>query len=128
MAPDHPSHLGQLLEARRKARGLSQHGLARAAGINQSTVLRLETGEIAVPSLDKLGRLAQVLDISGADVFALAGYSVSADLPSLRPYLQAKFSGLLCEDIDKIETYVGRLAKKRGVDLAKAASDGASTK
>ena len=47
-----------------------------------------------------------MLGISGADVFALAGYTVPSDLPTLRPYLSAKYRGLLVEDIDRIETYV----------------------
>ena len=65
-----------------------------------------------------------MLGISGADVFALAGYTVPTDLPSLRPYLYAKYHGLLAEDIDKIEAYVGRLAKKRGFELVEVAPGG----
>ena len=95
--------------------------------MNPTTVMRMETGSIAAPGLDKLARIAQVLGISGADVFALAGYTVPADLPRLRPYFYAKYPGLQGEDLDKIETYVARLARKRGVEPVEAANRDAET-
>jgi transcriptional regulator with XRE-family HTH domain len=127
MKPEQSRQLGQLLKARREACGLSTHGLARATAMNQATIVRLEAGSIVAPKADKLSRIAQALGIGGADYFALAGYAVPADLPSLRPYLQAKYAGLLAEDLDKIDAYVSRLVKKRGVELVEPASSGAST-
>ena len=117
MKPEEAQQLGQLLKARREERGLSMRGLARATAIHQATIVRLEAGSIVTPRADKLSRIAEALGISAADYFALAGYAVPADLPSLRPYLQAKYQGLLSEDLDRIEAYVGRIAKKRGFDL-----------
>ena len=117
MKPEEAQQLGQLLKARREERGLSMRGLARATAIHQTTIVRLEAGSIVAPKADKLSRIAEALGIGGADYFALAGYAVPADLPSLRPYLRAKYQGLLSEDLDKIETYVGRIAKKRGFAL-----------
>lgn len=105
------------MKARREECGLSMRGLARATEIHQATIVRLEAGSIVAPRPDKLSRIAQVLGMSGADVFALAGYTAPTDLPTLRPYLSARYHGLLSEDIDKIETYVARIAKKRGFDL-----------
>ena len=113
--------LGQLLRARRKACRLSTHALAAAARINQATVVRLEAGTIGAPRLDKLSRLAGVLGLRGADLLALAGYTPPADLPSLRPYLETRYPGFLSEDLEKIEGYVGRLARRRGFALAEAA-------
>jgi transcriptional regulator with XRE-family HTH domain len=120
MKPEQARQLGQLLKARREARGLSTHRLAAAAEMDQATVVRFEAGSIVAPRPDKLSRLAEALGISGADVFALAGYVVPSDLPSLRAYLSAKYGGLQVEDIDRIETYVGRIAKKRGFELGDA--------
>ena len=117
MKPEQGTQLGQLLKARRESCGLSTHRLAAAAEMDQATIVRLEAGTIGAPRPDKLSRIAQVLGISGADVFALAGYVVPSDLPSLRAYLSAKYAGLQVDDIDRIETYVGRIAKKRGFDL-----------
>ena len=118
MKPDQARELGQLLKTRREKCGLSTHRLARAAEMDQATISRLEAGSINAPRPDKLSSIAQVLGITGADIFALADYTVPSDLPSLRPYLQTKYSGLLADDIDKIEAFVGRFAKKRGFDLA----------
>jgi len=117
MKPERAQQLGRLLKARREERGLSTHRLAAAAEMDQATIVRLEAGSIVAPRPDKLSRIAQVLGISGADVFALAGYVVPSDLPSLRAYLSSKYGGLQVDDIDKIETYVARIAKKRGFDL-----------
>ena len=127
MKPEQAQQLGELLKARREACGLSTHGLARATAMNQATIVRLEAGSIVAPKADKLSRIAQALGIGAADYFALAGYAVPTDLPSLRPYLQAKYAGLLSEDLDKIAAYVARLAKKRGVEFAEVAPGGAST-
>jgi transcriptional regulator with XRE-family HTH domain len=127
MKPDQALQLGRVLKARREARGLSTHRLARATEMDQATIVRLEAGSIVAPRPDKLSRLAQALGISGADVFAMADYTVPADLPSLRPYLHTRYRGLLAEDIDKIEAYVGRLAKKRGFDLAEPVPDSAGS-
>lgn len=123
MEPEQALQLGQVLKARRAACGLTTHQLAHASEMNQATIVRLEAGSITAPRPDKLSRIARVLGISGADVFALADYTVPADLPSLRPYLHTRYRGLLAEDIDKIEAYVGRLARKRGFDLAEPAPD-----
>ena len=92
--------------------------------MDQATIVRLEAGTIGAPRPDKLSRIAQVLGISGTDVFALAGYVVPSDLPTLRPYLFAKYRELLAEDVDRIETYVARIAKKRGFALVEAAASG----
>ena len=100
MKPEEAQQLGQLLKARREERGLSMRGLARATAIHQTTIVRLEAGSIVAPKADKLSRIAEALGIGGADYFALAGYAVPADLPSLRPYLRAKYQGLLSEDLD----------------------------
>src|SRR5450759_5724933 len=101
MKPEQGTQLGQLLKARREDCGLSTHRLAAAAEMDQATIVRLEAGTIAAPRPDKLSRIAQVLGISGADVFALAGYAVPTDLPTLRPYLLTQHPGLLDEDLDK---------------------------
>jgi len=121
MKQERAKQLGRLLKARRIECGLSTHRLAAAAEMDQATIVRLEAGGIVAPRPDKLSRIARVLGISGADVFALAEYAVPGDLPSLRPYLLTQHPGLLDEDLDKIETYVSRIAKKRGLELSDAA-------
>lgn len=88
--------------------------------MDQATIVRLEAGSIVAPRPDKLSRIARALGISGADVFAFAGYTVPGDLPTLRPYLSAKYPGLLVEDLDRIEAYVARITRKRGFSASEA--------
>ena len=123
MKPEQSQQLGQLLKARREECGLSMRRLAQAAEMDQATITRLEVGDIIAPRPDKLSRIAHVLGISGADVFAMADYTVPSDLPTLRPYLQAKYRSLLDEDLDRIEAFVGRIAKRRGFDLVEIKND-----
>lgn len=118
MNPDQSQQLGRFLQARRKTCGLSTHKLAAAAGMDQATVVRFEAGSIGAPRPDKLARIADVLGVAASDLFALAGYTAPTDLPELRPYLTAKYPGLLAEDVDRIEAYTARIAKKRGFALA----------
>lgn len=123
MKPERASQLGQYLKASREERGLSTHRLAAAAEMDQATVVRFEAGSIVAPRPDKLSRIAEALGLSSADVFALAGYTAPTDLPTLRPYLSATYPGLLEEDVDRIERYVDRIVKKRGL-LDEDASSG----
>lgn len=110
--------LGDLLRHRREELGLSTRQLGERAGLDGVTVLRFEQGAFAAPRPDKLARVADVLGLSLADVYALADYAVPADLPNLRPYLRTKYRDLPPEDAEKIEAYAARLAKKHGITLA----------
>ena len=89
--------------------------------MDQATVVRFEAGSIGAPRPDKLARIADVLGVGAADVFALAGYTAPTDLPSLRSYLTTKYPGLLTEDIDRSRPTRARIAKKRGFALVDAA-------
>lgn len=110
--------LGDLLRQKREELGLSTRQLGERAGLDGVTVLRFEQGAFAAPRPDKLARVAEVLGLSLADVYALADYAVPADLPNLRPYLRTKYRDLPPEDAEKIEAYAARLAKKHGITLA----------
>ena len=110
--------LGDLLRRKREELGLSTRQLGERAGLDGVTVLRFEQGAFAAPRPDKLARVADVLGLSLADVYALADYAVPADLPNLRPYLRTKYRDLPAEDAEKIEAYAARLAKKHGITLA----------
>ncbi|MCL4367880.1 MAG: helix-turn-helix domain-containing protein [Actinobacteria bacterium] len=121
MTPEQAKILGQMLKARRAELSLSSHRLAELADIDQATVVRLEAGSIAAPRPDKLSRIAKVLALSGADIFALADYTVPQDLPTLKPYLRSKYRDMPSEDVEKIEAYVARLAKKHGLQVSEPA-------
>lgn len=54
----------------RERRGWSQAELGRRAGIAQSIVNRLESGQTRSPSLDTLEQLAQALGVAPGSLFA----------------------------------------------------------
>ena len=86
--------LGAMLRARRKELGYSTYQLAEAAGVRNSTVVRIELGRFAAPSPEKLGKFAEELDMSLGEVYAKAGYIVPGDLPDFDTYLSKKYPEL----------------------------------
>jgi transcriptional regulator with XRE-family HTH domain len=86
--------LGKHLRKRREELGLSTHRLATKAGVTQPTVIRIEQGKFAAPRPDKLARIAGVLELKLADLYAHAGYLVPDELPSIESYLVAKYGHL----------------------------------
>lgn len=86
--------LGNLLRAKRKELGFSTYQLAAAAGVNSSTVVRIELGKFAAPGPDKLAKFATALKMNLAEVYAKAGYIVPDDLPEIESYLQVKYPSL----------------------------------
>ncbi len=100
--------LGQLIRERRHALGLGLQEVADRAGMNKSSLIRIEYDRRAAPQPDTLTNLARVLQLSVADLFTLAGYSTPQDLPSLRPYLRTKYGELPPEALAEIEDYLAR--------------------
>lgn len=115
MAREQPNikneELGQLLKQHRQAAGLSLEALAKATGMEGSTVLRIERGEIAAPNPQSLQRLASALGTEVEDYFALAGYFTPHGLPGLKPYLRAKYD-LSDTMADEVEDYVSWLQSR----------------
>lgn len=58
-----PRTLGERIQEQRKAKGLSQSELAKAAKVHFSNIGRYERGE-AMPASDILSRIAQELEVS----------------------------------------------------------------
>lgn len=56
--------LGENLRRLRDARGWSQEALAKRAGLTQSRVRAIETGETASPRVDTLAKLAAALEVA----------------------------------------------------------------
>lgn len=64
--------IGEVLCEWRLARGWSQRGLARVSGVPQSTISRMEHGQLRGIKLTTLGRLAWALKAEEAVLMALA--------------------------------------------------------
>jgi transcriptional regulator with XRE-family HTH domain len=103
VSQDHTRRLGQYLRARREELGLSARAVARAVGVRDSTILRLEAGVYGAPAADKLARIAEQLKLDLADVFALANYVVPTSLSSLPHYLSLRYPTLTPQAIVALE-------------------------
>ena len=109
MNQERSKRLGEFLRARREELGLSARHLARAVGVRDSTIMRLERGAYAAPAADKLARIAEQLKLELADVFALAEYAVPSSLPALPHYLILRYPELQAEAIDELHEHLQRL-------------------
>jgi transcriptional regulator with XRE-family HTH domain len=118
MDRDQARRLGALIRQYREAQGLSLRDLEDQTGIDDGLLTRMEGGVILTPAPDKLGRIAEALDIPLADLYGLADYAVPSELPTLKPYLRTKYRRLPSAAADQLEAYAERLAKRHGVDLS----------
>ncbi len=130
MNQDQAKELGKLLGQRRQELGLSKRRLAALTHMGDSTIVRLEQGRILAPSPAKLSRLATVLHLSLADIFALAGYFVPGELPSFEAYLHTKYPALpqtciaeLVNNFKKTQARYGLHLDLTGTDTERSNND-----
>jgi transcriptional regulator with XRE-family HTH domain len=83
--------LAEYMRDARIERGLSLRELGRAAGVDFTWIGHLEKGDYEVPDPRHLAALAYTLGLNISDIFIEAGYPAQPALPSVRPYLRAKF-------------------------------------
>jgi len=107
--------LGRYIQGQREARGLSGRALARAAGIDKASLHRIERGDILSPASHVLMGLAQALEVDLADLYLEAGLPLPKKLPSMKPYLRAKYD-LPEQAIAQIAEYVDLLTERYGKD------------
>ena len=117
MTPDQARRLGTLLHERRSKLGLSTRQLEQASGVDDTSIIRLERGALQRPTMDKLDKLATALGLAIEDVLATAGLTRPDGLPSLRPYLRAKYPQLPRQAEAEVDRYFAGLAAKYGVSL-----------
>ena len=86
-----PNALGSFVRQARERAGLSLRNLEAIVGVSRQLLLRLEHDQLDNPSPAVLHRLAEALELDSDDLFAFVGYRPSKKLPSLTPYLRAKY-------------------------------------
>jgi transcriptional regulator with XRE-family HTH domain len=96
------------------AMGLSMRELSRQIGSSISTIVTLEAGTNLNPMPDTLKAIARVLDLSVSDVFVTADLLPPDELPTLKPYLRAKYHDLDEATIVELEAYANRLIERHG--------------
>lgn len=108
--------LGQLLKQARDKAGLGTHELGKRAGVQNSTILRIEQGISANPRPDVLRALADALHLDLADVFTAAGYAQPSNYPSFSPYLRSRYADLPRAAQSELEASFGQIVEKYGYD------------
>ena len=102
--------LANRLKELRRALAWTQQDLSRASGLTRSYISRLEMGDIALPSSEKLRALAQALGTAPDDLLQAAGYidspSEASDLPEIKVYLRRKYAMQDPRTLQAIETIV----------------------
>jgi len=116
--------VGTLLRKRREAMGVSTYALSERTGLPTSTIVRIEAGSFASPNPEKLARIAKVLRISIADIYATAGYGVAEQLPAPRAYFRMKLSDMPTRKAETVGREVEALLKRHGVDLSDGPTPG----
>src|SRR5947209_1103297 len=105
--------LAARLKELRRARSWTQQDLSRASGLTRSYISRLEMGDIALPSSEKLRALSQSLGTAPDDLLQAAGYidnpAQANDLPDLKVYLRRKYSIQDPQVLQAIDTIVTSL-------------------
>src|SRR5215470_1229147 len=114
MADDTAQRFGVYIKGLREQQNLSIRGLARKAQINSGVLTRLEHGKITRPQPSTLKVLAEALQVPLADMFATVNYVIPHDLPSLAPYLQAKYCYLPQETLTAANDYLEQLIQEAG--------------
>ncbi|MEZ5383181.1 MAG: helix-turn-helix transcriptional regulator [Microthrixaceae bacterium] len=108
------SPLGQFVNTRRSELGLSMQKVADIAKVDLTYISKLEAGLVHRPKPEILHGLAEALQTPPADIFALVGYQLPADLPSFAPYLRAKY-GLGSQALDDMADYLQFIQSKYGL-------------
>jgi transcriptional regulator with XRE-family HTH domain len=114
LTPTQARKLGRLIRQRREDRALTIRGLEAASGVNVSSIVSLERGDILAPQPDTLKALAAALDMPVSDLFTVAGWLPADELPTLKPYLRAKYRQLDERAIADLERYARQLADRHG--------------
>jgi transcriptional regulator with XRE-family HTH domain len=115
MSQAETQRFGQYIKRLRSERKLGVRELASKAGISHTVLSRLENGK-RKPQLNTLKALAPALGVPLADLFAMAGYVGPYDLPSVTPYLRARYGHLSEEALASANDYLERLIDEYGLD------------
>jgi transcriptional regulator with XRE-family HTH domain len=107
--------LGRVLRSQREGLGLSQRAISQVAGIQHSTLVRLEQGAFPSPRPETLAAVTAALGLNLADIYTLAGYPLPEELPSLTPYLRTKYRDLPDREIDQLTSEIQRVLRRHGI-------------
>lgn len=105
--------IARLLLKRRQELGLNTREVAQRAGISHGSVNLMERAVNLAPGPEVLRSLAAALDIPLSDLYVLAGWLPADELPSLRPYMRAKYD-LTPDELAELDDYLERVQRRHG--------------
>lgn len=108
--------LAEIIKDARTFKGYSASELARRAGVQTSTITRLEAAQFQHPSPETLALVARVLEISASDLFACLKWTPKEQLPSFTPYLRAKYGALPPHVQEKLENHFTKVVRRYGYE------------
>lgn len=114
MTPEQQEQLAQTIKQRRQELGLSASEVARRAGVQKTTITRLEAAQRQTPQADSLKAVARVLDLQVTDLFVAADWLPKGELPTLRPYLRSQYRDLSDDAMAELEESISDIVKKHG--------------
>jgi len=117
MTPEQTVQLINVLATKRRESNLSVNEVARRAEVDPGTVWRIEQGMIPTPKAESLKAIGKVLGIPSTDIFAIVGWIPGDELPSIGPYLRAKYAQLPEEAQRDVETYFETVANRYDVNI-----------
>lgn len=106
--------LGRFIRRHRRALDLSVPDAARTAGVDITFWHKIEKGLYESPSPKVLAPIARVIGAPLADVYGLAGYVTTNDLPEFAPYLRSKYQ-LPPKALAELEIYFKHLRSHYGI-------------
>jgi transcriptional regulator with XRE-family HTH domain len=106
--------LAAIIAARRTELGLSLRQVASRSGLHASVISAVEAGTTLSPLPDTLVAIARALDLSVSDLYVVADWLPACELPTLKPYLRAKYRHLDEQAIAEIEAFANRRVQRHG--------------
>src|SRR4051794_4940554 len=106
--------LGAFVRDGRESRGLTYFDAAEMSDLDHTYWRKLEAGLYATPNPKTLERVAAVIQCPVETLYELSGYKLSEELPTLKPYLRAKYN-LPPDAVAQLESYFSFLRNQYGI-------------
>lgn len=123
MTPEQASEFAAYLTQHRERAGVAMYSLAQDIGVDRAQLTRLEQGKVLNPRPEVLAAYAKALGVPLADIYSTAGIPLPKELPTLRPYLRARYRELTADDAAKVEAFVQGLMQQHSNNGPKPGED-----
>jgi transcriptional regulator with XRE-family HTH domain len=107
--------LGGWLADKREAAGLSRNRLAQLAGVDSSTIDRIEDGTTKRPTAELLTAIARALKLDPADVLHHAGIDLGS-AAALPLYFRQKYRDLPAAGKAELDAYLTKLTERYAIE------------